>query len=65
MDVIKFKQSDNEDEKWRVITIINERKVNEFVWEYGEFRGDHYGDGIYPGWLYYELKGGYTMGKTA
>ena len=64
MDVIKFQLSDYE---WhRVITIINGKKINKFVYEarlkdevYEKtYEGDSYGDGIYPGWLYYELKGG-------
>ena len=64
MDVIKFKLSDKEKEGWRVITIINGTKINEFVHENGRKAGDRYGDGIYPGWLYFELKGGhyYTSG---
>jgi len=57
MDVIKFKLSSNE--WYRVITIINGTKINQLVYKAerkeGIYEHKHYGDGIYPGWLYYAL----------
>ena len=52
MDVIKFKLSDYD--WYRVITTINGTKVSKFA-----YKSTGYGDGIYTGWLYYELKGGH------
>jgi len=52
MDVIKFQLSDYD--WYRVIAIINGTKVTEYV-NKSEQRG--YGDGIFPGWLYYENRG--------
>ena len=61
MDVIKFKLSDYEEN--RVITIINGTKLNKFVYKTElkadvrekVYDGNSYGDGIYSGWLYYDL----------
>jgi hypothetical protein len=70
MDVIKFKLSRHE---WcRVITTVNGTSVSKYAHEaerkkcdstpyeeeYRKHYYHHFGDGIYPGWLYYELKGG-------
>ena len=52
MDVIKFQLSDYD--WYRVIATINGTKVSKFA-----HKPTSYGDGIYPGWLYYELKGGH------
>ena len=56
MDIIYFELNNYDSENWdKVITFINGRKFSQYV-------SGGYGDGIRPGWLYYELKGGCFYG---